>query len=89
MLTYIRNHFASRYKHPLMASFFFIAGIFAIVGLLIEFVVIPTFEWPTTMVSAFFGIYAVFFAALGLIAYAVVYLVYFSSLWYDRLSRAS
>ena len=72
-----------------MASFFYIAGMFVIGGLLIEFVVIPIFGWPTTMVSAFFGIYAVFFAALGLIAYAMVYLVYFTSVWYDRLWQAS
>lgn len=74
MFTYVKNAFAEQFDHPIMASMYVIAVILAVLGAVFRFVTQPAFGFPNSDVTVgFFGVYAVFFASIGTIAYAVLY----------------
>lgn len=90
MFTYIKNAFGRRFDHPIMAAMYVISAFFAVFGALFRFVTKPMFGLPPSDVTiGFFGVYAVFFASIGTIAYGLLYLARLISEMRDRMGPAA
>ncbi|MCU4743984.1 hypothetical protein [Natronoglomus mannanivorans] len=84
MFQYIRSIFASTFDHPAVASMFVVAILFAIAGAVFQYGTIPAFGWPRDMIAGFVGIYAVFFVMIGIVGYAVMFLMKYIARAWDR-----
>lgn len=86
MFTYVKNTFAEKFDHPIMAAMYVIAAFLAVLGAVFWYVTRPYFGFPNSDVTiGFFGVYAVFFASIGSIAYGILYLARFISRMRDRM----
>ena len=89
MLQHTKLWFASTFDRPLLAALYVIAGLLAIAGAVFSQIMQPQFGWPTDIFAGFVGVYAVFFAALATLGYAVLFAYKSLSILWDEMGPVS
>ncbi|SNZ17062.1 hypothetical protein SAMN06269185_2873 [Natronoarchaeum philippinense] len=88
MLEYTRRAIASRFDHPIFALMYIIAVLLAASGATVQAMIRAGMsDWA--LGAGFFGVFAVFFALIGTICYALLFLVKGVSIARDRMGPAS
>lgn len=79
MFKYISSVLWSRFEHPLLVSMFLAAGVLLAIGGVIQATGV------NDTAAAFFGVYAVMAAAVGVIGYALLYVARYVSIVRERM----
>lgn len=88
MLEYARRAIASRFDHPVFALMFIASGALAVAGIVVETTVrMGASDWR--LGAGFFGVFATFFALVGLICYSLLFLARGISIARDRMGPTS
>ncbi|MCU4742415.1 hypothetical protein OB955_12370 [Halobacteria archaeon AArc-m2/3/4] len=68
-MKYITSALYSRFEHPLLASLFIAAGVFAGLGVITQIVT------TSGVAAGFFGVYAIVTSLLGILGYGLIFAV--------------
>lgn len=88
MLQYTRRAIADRFDHPIFALMYIFAGVLAASGAAVQALITTGMtEWH--LGAGFFGVFATFFALIGTIGYALLFVVKGVSIARDEMGPTS